>query len=192
MLPSRRTLKTILVIGIALIIGLLITVFLQYRKYAEDPTRLIDAIPEGTDISIGEIKHTAIRDGRKEWSLEASSANYSDDAKTAVFEDVQAVMFMEDGREVAIEGQQGKLDTETNNIEISGNVIVQDADYQLAAETINYDHEQRRIHIPVPVAITGKTFKLTAREMTVDLTSETAHLKGAVEGVFSGNNTLRF
>jgi lipopolysaccharide export system protein LptC len=192
MLPSKKTLKTILVIGIVLIVGLLIAIFLKYREYSEDPSKLVEAIPEGTDISIGEIRHTAVKDGRKEWSLEAASANYSDNAQRAVFDDVQVTLFMENGREINVKGQAGQLDTQTNDIAISGNVVVQDADYRLEAESILYDHAQRTISIPVPVTISGKTFKLAGRKMDVDLTSETAHLSGAVEGIFSGANTPRF
>ena len=192
MSPSKRILITILVIGIVLMFGLLVTVFLKYRGFAENPASLVEIIPDGADISIGEIQHTAVKDGRKEWSLEAASAKYSDSAKEALFEDVQVSFFLENDREVVVKGRQGRLDTETNNIDISGDVIVKDAAYQLAAETIYYDHVHRKINIPVPVKITGQTFELGASEMTVDLGSETALLKGAVKGTFSGDDTSVF
>jgi len=192
MLPSKRLLTGILVIGIALMFGLLITVFLKYREFSENPAKLVDAIPAGTDISIGEIQHTAVKDGRKEWSLEAVSAQYSDSAKTALFDDVRVSFFLENDREVMVKGRQGRLDTETNDIEISGNVIVQDADYQLEAETILYDHVNRKINVPVPVTITGQAFKLQGDTMSVDLASETAVLKGMVKGTFSEENASLF
>jgi len=192
MSPSKRTLLVILVIGIVLMFSLLITVFLKYREFSENPAKLVENIPNGADISIGEIHHTAVKDGRKEWSLEAASAKYSNSAKEALFDDVQVSFFLENDREVMVKGRQGRLDTKTNDIEISGDVIVKDAAYQLAAETIFYDHVHRKINVPVPVIITGRTFELRAREMTVDLGSETARLKGAVKGTFSGDDTSLF
>lgn len=192
MLPSKRQLKTILVIGIALILALLVTVFLKYREFTENPAKLVDAIPEGVDISIDEIRHTAVKDGRKHWSLEAASAQYRDQAKEAMFDDVRITFFLDDGREVTVKGRQARLDTETNNIDISGDVIAREADYQLAAETIAYNHFDRQIKIPVPVKITGRAFELQADEMTVDLASETARLRGAVKGVISGDNHTLF
>jgi LPS export ABC transporter protein LptC len=188
MLPTKRTLIRILVIGIALMFGLLITVFLKYREFAENPAKLVDAIPEGADIAIGEIRHTSVKDGRKEWSLEAASANYSNSTKEALFTDVQVIFFLENNREVMVKGQQGRLKTDTNDIQISGDVIVRDADYALAAEKLNYDHVHRKIDIAVPVKITGRTFELQANQMTVDLSSETALLRGAVNGLFHGND----
>jgi len=192
MSPSKRTLISILVIGIALMFGLLITVFMKYRELSENPAKLVELIPDGADISIGEIQHTAVKDGRKEWSLKAASAKYSDRAKEALFEDVQVSFFLKNGREAMVKGRQGRLDTATNDIEISGDVIVKDAEYQLAAESIFYDHVHRKINVPVPVKITGQTFELLANEMTADIESETALLKGAVKGTFSGDNTSLF
>lgn len=179
-------------VGIVLMFGLLITVFVKYRDFSENPAKLVEMIPDGADISIGEIQHTAVKDGRKEWSLKAASAKYSDQAKEALFEDVQVSFFLENDREAMLKGRQGRLDTATNNIEISGDVVVKDDTYQLAAESIFYDHLQRKFIVPVPVKITGQTFELQAREMTVDLASETALLKGAVKGTFSGENTSIF
>ena len=172
--------------------GLLITVFVKYREFSDNPTKLADAIPEGTDITIGQIRHTSVRDGRKEWSLEAASANYSDDTKEALFNEVQVIFFLENDREVMVKGQKGRLKTDTNDITVSGDVTVEDADYKLTAQQIEYDHVDRKIDIPVPVTITGQGIELHADQMTVDLSSETALLEGAVKGVFRGYNTPLF
>ena len=192
MLPAKRTMMWILVIGIALMLGVLVTVFIKYREFSENPTKLVEAIPEGADIVLGEIRHTAIKDGRKEWSLEAASANYSDNTKEALFNEVQVIFFLEKDREVMVKGRKGRLKTDTNDITVSGDVTVEDADYKLTAQQIEYNHVDRKIDIPVPVTITGKGIELHADQMTVDLSSETALLEGAVKGVFRGYNTPLF
>lgn len=186
---AKRTLTKILVIGIALLFGVLVAVFIKYREFSENPAKLVEALPDGADISIGEIQHTAVKDGRREWHLEAASANYSDSAQTAIFEDVRVVFFMQDGREVSVKGRRGQLDTGTNDIEISGDVVVSDADYELVAEKLIYDQAEGRVRIPVAVRIRGQAFTFRADAMTVDLETETAHLEGSVEGVISGNQT---
>jgi LPS export ABC transporter protein LptC len=188
MLPAKRTMMWILVIGIALMLGVLVTVFIKYREFSENPTKLVEAIPEGADIVLGEIRHTAIKDGRKEWSLKAASANYSDNKKEARFTDVHVVFFLENDREVMVKGQQGRLKTDTNDIEITGNVVVWDDDYELTAEKIRYNHHLQEIDIPVRVDITGRSFDLQADRMTIDLKSETALMNGAVKGHIRGNN----
>ena len=192
MLFAKRTLIRILVIGIVLMFGLLVAVFIKYREFSDNPAKLVDAIPEGTDIAIGQIRHTSVKDGRKEWSLEAASASYSDDTKEALFNDVQVIFFLENNREAVVKGRQGRLRTDTNNITITGDVTVEEADYKLAAQEIRYDNGRRKIDIPVPVTITGRGIELHADRMTVDLSSETALLKGAVNGVFRGYDTPLF
>ena len=192
MLSAKRTLIRIFVIGIVLMFGLLVAVFIKYREFSDNPAKLVDAIPEGTDIAIGEIRHTSVKDGRKEWSLKAASANYSDSTKEALFNDVQVVFFLENNREVMVKGGQGRLKTDTNDITIFGDVTVEDADYKLAAQEIRYYNGQRQIDIPVPVTITGRGIELHADRMTVDLSSETALLEGAVNGVFRGYDTPLF
>jgi len=192
MLSSKRTLTRVLLIGIALLFGVLVVVFIQYRKFADNPAALVEALPEGADIAIDEIQHTATEDGRKTWSLEAASANYSDSAQSVTLEEVRVVFFREDGSEVTVQGHRGRLNTVTNDIEIAGDVVVQDADYTLNTEELAYDQARRRIRIPVPVTITGRSLELQADAMRVDLESETAHLEGSVKGVFRGNQTLPF
>ena len=91
-----------------------------------------------------------------------------------------------------MQGRRGRLDTATNDITLSGDVRVQDADYTLATEKLDYDQARRRIHIPVPATITGASLTLTADAMTVDLEGETARLEGSVKGVFHGNQALPF
>jgi LPS export ABC transporter protein LptC len=180
------------VIGIVLMFGVLVAVFIKYREFSENPAKLVEAIPEGTDIAIGEIRHTSVKDGRKEWSLKAASANYSNDTKKALFNDVQVIFFLENNREVMVKGQQGSLRTDTNDITVSGDVTVEEEDFKLAAQEIRYDNKHQQIDIPVPVTITGPGIKLHADRMTVDLSSETALLKGAVNGVFRGYDTPLF
>ena len=192
MLTSKRTWTKILLIGIALLFGVLVVVFVQYRKFSDNPAQLVEALPEGADIAIDEVHHTAVEDGRKTWSLEAASANYSDSAQTVTFEEVRVVFFREDGGEVTVQGRRAWLNTATNDIEIAGDVLVEDAAYTLAAERLAYDQARRRISIPVPVTITGQSLALQADTMTVDLKSETALLEGSVKGVFRGNQALPF
>jgi LPS export ABC transporter protein LptC len=175
-----------------LLFALLVAVFVKYRQFSENPAKIVEALPEGADIAIDDVRHEAVEDGRKAWSLEAASASYNDSAKTITFETVAVIIFREDGREVMVKGRHGRLDTETNDIEISGAVVVKDADYELTTERLFYDQARRRIRVPVPLSIAGPSLDLQADQMSIDLESEIALLKGSVKGVFSGNQALPF
>jgi hypothetical protein len=62
---SKRTLTGILLLGIVLLLGMLVVVFVKYRDLSESPAALVEALPKGADIAIDDIRHTAVENGRK-------------------------------------------------------------------------------------------------------------------------------
>ena len=80
---------------------------------------------------------------------------------------------------------QGRLQTDSNNIEVMGNVVVKNARYKLLTENLHYDHEKRVIFSLVPVKITGDFFNLSANAMNLELNTENASLDGNVVGIFN-------
>lgn len=192
MRPKKKILLVSLLVGIMILAGLLVRGYFKYREFSEDPAKFIEAIPEGTNIVLGEIRHTAVREGRKEWILEASSAQYSENSREAVFNDVKVTFFMDNGDKVHLEGQKGTINTATNDMQVSGDVRVEKDTNTLLTETIEYDHNTRKITSQSPVRIMGRNFDLRSDAMQVDLTSEKALFTGAVKGQINAANQLPF
>ncbi len=192
---AKRSKKKIVLLallaGVVLLTGLLVRGYLKYREFRENPAKIIEAIPEGTNIVLGEVRHTAVRDGRKEWVLEASSAQYSESSREAVFNDVKVTFFLENGDRIHLEGQKGTINTASNDMQVAGNVRIDKDDQTLLTEMIDYNHETRHITSPSEVLITGRNFDLRADTMRVDLATETAFFTGAVEGKIDAANQLR-
>ncbi len=192
---AKRSKKKIVLLallaGVVLLTGLLVRGYLKYREFRENPAKIIEAIPEGTNIVLGEVRHTAVREGRKEWVLEASSAQYSESSKEAVFNDVKVTFFLENGDRIHLEGQKGTINTASNDMQVAGNVRIDKDDQTLLTEKIDYNHETRYITSPSEVLITGRNFDLRADTMRVDLATETAFFTGAVEGKIDAANQLR-
>jgi lipopolysaccharide export system protein LptC len=181
---------TFLLLGIALAATALVYGYRQYRALRAAPAKIVDALPQGANIVLGAVQHTAVRDGRKEWILEASSAQYAKKTRKAVFSDVNVTFFMDTGEEVGLEGQEGSIDTASNDMRVTGNVRVKKGDYTLLTERIDYDHLTRQIASQAPVRILGPGFELQAQAMQVDLTKETAVFTGAVEGQIDAANHM--
>jgi lipopolysaccharide export system protein LptC len=191
MRSKKKILLLGLLLGITVLAGFLVKGYLAYREIRENPAKLIEAIPEGSNIVLGEVRHTAVREGKKEWVLEATSVNYSESSRDAVFSDVQVTFFMDDGNVVSLKGQKGIINTGSNDMQVSGNVrVVMDA-YTLETEIIDYHHQTRHIASQTPVHIRGGDFELRANAMQVDLASETALFTGAVEGKIDAETQLR-
>ena len=184
---KTKKLRTFFLIVILLVVGTVVAVFIGYRKVSNAPELLLSSIKDGADLSLGKIRQTATRDGRKEWSLEAGSAHYMQDEKKAVLKDLAITYFLEDNREVYLNADQGILNTETNDIEFAGNVVIRNEDYRLTTEQLSYEHNRRFIFTDDPVNISGDASEVTADAATFDLKVNKIVLTGKVKAVISRN-----
>ena len=182
-----KKLSIILLIVILLAIGTVVTVFIGYRQVSNAPELLLSSIKDGANLSLGKIRQTATRDGKKEWSLEAGSAHYIENENKAVLKDLFITYYLKDNKEVYLNADQGILNTETNDIEFSGNVVVRNEEYKLKTEKLDYQHERRFISSEVPVHILGDDADVTANSLTYDLNANKIVLTGNVVATISRN-----
>ncbi len=175
-----KKLSIILLIVILLSVGTVIAVFMGYRQISEAPEMLLSSIKDGANLSLGKIRQTATRDGKKEWSLEANSAHYIENENKAVLRELSITYFLNDESRVYLNADHGILDTNTNDIEFSGNVVVKNEDYQLRTERLNYRHEQRLIFSDDPVQISGEAANLKGDTLRYDLNAGKVVLTGNV------------
>jgi LPS export ABC transporter protein LptC len=179
-LKKTKKLSLFLLIVILVSVGTVVSVFIGYRQVSNAPEMLITSLKEGANLSLGKIRQTATRDGKKEWSLEADSANYMEADNKVDLKNLSVVYFLEDNREVYLKADQGILQTDTNDIEFSGNVVIRNEEYQMKTEHLNYGHGQRIIICDQSIQISGKGAELTAESAKYDLNADKIVLKGNV------------
>ena len=175
----------ILLIIILLAIGTVVTIFIGYRQVSDAPEMLISSIKDGANLSLGKIRQTATRDGRKEWSLEAGSAHYIENENKAVLKELFITYFLENDEKVLLSADQGILNTDTNDIEFSGNVVVRNQDYKLKTDRLKYKHEERLIFTETRVHITGEAAEVWGDSLTYDLNANKIVLTGNVSTALS-------
>ncbi len=186
----QKKLKFFLISLIFLAFGITLLVFLHYRHVLEKSGVTVSIGQSKANISIGKAHQTATQNGRKEWSLDAASADYMDKNNQAIFKDLSVTFYLKDETKVYITANQGILKTDTNNMEIYGNVVVRNKDYKLRCENLYYKHDKRIIFSKVPVNITGDSFELVADSMSLNLNTNKALFEGKVKGTFSEQFTL--
>ena len=179
-LKKTKKLSVFLLIVILVSVGTVVSVFIGYRQVSNTPEMLITSLKEGANLSLGKIRQTATRDGKKEWSLEADSANYMEADNKVDLKNLSVVYFLEDNREVYLKADQGILQTDTNDIEFSGNVVIRNEEYQMKTEHLNYGHGQRIIICDQSIRILGKGAELTAESAKYDLNADKIVLMGNV------------
>ncbi len=182
--------KIFLISIILIAIGVISAVFIGYRFILDRQDSLIASIRSKANISIGKIHQTATRDGIKEWILDARSAQYIDAEKQANLQDLSVIFFLKDKSKVYLTADRGVLKTDTNNIEVIGNVVVRHAGYRMKTKKLHYKHKERVFFSTKQVKINGDSFNLVADSMSFDLNTNRALFEGKVESVFSENVVL--
>ena len=187
---KSKKLKLILLSVILIAIGIVVVVYLGYQRLSDAPELLLSTIQEGADMSIGKIHQTATRDGKREWSLEAASALYMEDKKQVILNELSVIFYLDDGSEAYLTADRGVLNTASNDIEVSGNVIIRKDTYRLITEKLNYKNKNRMIFARVPVLITGEDARVSADSASFDLNTKKIRLKGNVESTVSENSSI--
>jgi LPS export ABC transporter protein LptC len=185
-----KKIKILLLATILITLGGVIGIYIGFRQ---DP-KIAESVPESIEpdatLSIGKIHQTATRKGKKEWSLEASSAHYIDKTSQMVLKDLSVIFFLKDNSEVTLTADRGILKTESNDIAVSGNVVLNNKEYKLLTEKLNYAHERRVLYSSAPVIITGTSSQLAADSISFDLNSNKITMEGSVEATIAKNFKL--
>lgn len=187
---KSKKLKYVLLAIVLIAVAIVIVVYMGYRRLSEAPELLLETLQDGADMSIGKIHQTATRDGKREWSLEADSAQYIEDKKEVILKQLSVTFYLDDGDKVYLTAQRGVLNTDSNDIEVSGNVIIIKDTYRLTTEKLNYANKQRVIFTRSPVLLTGEDSRVSANSASLDLNTKTIKLKGNVESTISENSPL--
>ena len=185
-----KKIKILLLATILITLSGIIGIYIGFRE----DSKIAESVPESSEpdatLSIGKIHQTATRKGKKEWSLEASSAHYIDKTNQMVLKDLSVIFFLEDSSEVTLVADRGILETVSKDIAVSGNVVLNNKDYKLLTEKLNYAHDRRVLYSNAPVIITGDSARLAADSISFDLNSKKVTMDGSVEATIAENFQL--
>ncbi len=186
----KKKLKFFLISIIFIAFGIVSAVFVGYRYISDKEDNLISNIRSKANISIGKAHQTATRNGITEWSLDAASVDYINDKNQAIFHDLSVKFFLKDKTNVYLKADRGILNTDSKNMKIFGNVVVENGSYRLKCDNLYYKHNGRMIYSDTSVSITGDLFNLVADSMSLDLNTNRSIFEGKVEGTLRERITL--
>jgi len=186
----KKKLKFFLISILFIAFGIVSAVFVGYRHISDKEDNLISNIRSKANISIGKAHQTATRNGITEWSLDAASVDYINDKNQAIFHDLSVKFFLKDKTNVYLKADRGILNTDSKNMKIFGNVVVENGSYRLKCDNLYYKHNGRMIYSDTSVSITGDLFNLVADSMSLDLNTNRSIFEGKVEGTLRERITL--
>ena len=190
--PYKKPKKIKLVLLAVLIIALggVIVIYIGSQRNSKVAESIPESVEPDATLSIGKIQQTATRKGKKEWSLEAGSARYVDKTSQMILQDLVVTFFLSDNSEITLTADEGILNTDSNDIEVSGNVVLENKDYKLLTESLNYVHDKRLLYSKTPATISGTSVRLTADTISFDLNTKKVTLEGSVKTTLDDNFAL--
>lgn len=178
--------------AVIILLALMLTFSLNHRMAENTPEE-----PEGPDktaaeLSINNFKHTATEKGKTQWRLEADSADFFSDGNWVRLSDLRVIFSPESAQsETRLTADNGILDLKTHDMDISGNIIVENQQYRLKTETLHYSHESHIISTEKPVNIVEPEIQLRADAMTIDMQRGEMECRGNVEATIHAAETFK-
>jgi len=185
---QRKTLINTLLIG-ALGLLLALALFFSIRQQMSKTAPASPDSPEQTtaDLSISQFHHTAKKEGRTEWILDAETAQYFKNNSQVRLKKLNLKYFPQSEQpETHLTADKGRLHLDSNDMDISGHVVVENRNWRMETETLHYTHESNIISTDVPVQINGESLRLRADAMTLNIQTGKLVCRGNVEGTLIG------
>lgn len=151
-------------------VGALVARSMWQQQQQKDLLQLGLEILPGVSQHIQDFRRVKMKDGRKVWEVAAADARFFDDTDTVVVRGPVLSWYLEDGRRIGLEGDEGRIlleDGDVARVELEGGIQVFLADYHVQAENAVYDRESDVITAPGDVEITGDALELRGRGMQV-------------------------
>ncbi len=187
---KRKKIQIILILMILALIGLVFTKFMGYRRIISSHNAPVIASAGDASLSIGKIEQTAVRNGTKEWKLEARKAEYIENTQQVLMKELSVTFFLKDGGNAVLTADEGILNKASNDIEVTGNVLVIDERFKLETERLRYDHSSRIIESNTPIRLISAKWDLRADSISMNLATRKTRFKGSVDGIFKENLSL--
>ncbi|MBT8341374.1 MAG: LPS export ABC transporter periplasmic protein LptC [Desulfatitalea sp.] len=181
MADRKRILKWALTVATLAGLAGLVIVFLQFRNRQGPPLPIPKSAGKAL-MTLAQVHQYATKEGKLQWELDAESAQLQPGGQQMILKAPKVDFIMGDGSIIHLTAQNGTLDTQSNDMSVSGNVMLRNSRYTLKTETLVYRHTARTLSSAVPVDITSGRFDLRANSMLYKIDENLAQFDGQVEG----------
>ncbi len=92
-----------------IIFVVIVGIFIGYRRVSNENENKTEIFPDSDNasVSLKRIHQTASKNGAKEWSLDAESAQYFKTRNRIVFKNPSVVFFLKNGSDIKLSAKQG-------------------------------------------------------------------------------------
>lgn len=184
--------KIFLGAAVIILLAVILKLSLSHRMAENPPGEPEGPEKTGAELSINNFKHTATEKGKTQWRLVADSADFFSDSNRVRLSELSVIFSPESAQsKTHLTADTGVLYLKTHDMDISGNIIIENQQYRLKTETLHYSHESHIISTEKPVDIVEPEIQLRADAMTVDMQLGRMECRGNVEATIHAAETFK-
>jgi len=166
--------------ALTVLVVLTIILFLVLRK--TPPLALLNILPKEIDVEVKDVIYREVGTTGVKWEVKADQARYLKNENLAVFEKVRIRFTLSDGRVVVLEGDRGRLRTDSQDIDISGNVTVSSFEGdRFRTNSVQFSKKTEIASTRDPVVLESGNVHIEAVGMVLSLKEETLTLTSRVK-----------
>ena len=156
------------IVGVSILIVGIICVVLFVMPGKNDKEGILKIISDTADLQVKDFHYTEVGDSDVVWEINADKAQYFKKESHASFINVRVKLITSDGKIYFMTGDKGRLNTETKDIEVNGNVVVtSDSNERFESDDIRYVCKDKRIFTDSPVAMENQAIKVKGRGLSI-------------------------
>jgi len=176
-MSRRRTLFIVILSAAALTAAAVVVI--EMRK---DPGKaLLKIMSDRVDLQVRDVHYTEVGDSGMKWEIRADTARYQKKENLALFEKLAVKLVMKDGKIFVMTGDHGRLNTESKDMEIEGNVgIVSENGDRFKTDRLRYRNSDKVIETDRPVAMENRSVRVSGVGMVVSLEGKTVAILSQV------------
>ena len=161
--------RTALIVAILTVI-LTVTVILAIGLRRVPEKALLKIMSDRVDLQVKNVRYTEVGDSGMKWEITADTARYVKKENLALFEQLAVRLVMKDGRVFMMSGDRGRLDTQSRDMEIEGNVgIVSENGDRISTDRLSYRNAGKRIETDRPVVMENGRIRISGVGMVMTL-----------------------
>ena len=178
--------KTVLIVAILTVI-LSVTAILAIGLRRAPEKALLKIMSDRVDLQVKNVRYTEVGDSGMKWEITADTARYRKKENLALFEKVKVRLVMKDGRVFVMNGDRGRLNTQSRDMEIEGNVgIVSENGDRFATDRLLYRDAGKRIETDRLVVMENRSVRISGVGMILTLDEKKVTLLSQVRANSAG------
>lgn len=166
MKANRRTVLIVTILAVILFAAVILAIGL--RRPPEKA--LLKIMSDRVDLQVKNVHYTEVGSSGMTWEIKADTARYQKKENLALFDQITVRLVMKDGRIFVMNGDQGRFNTQTRDMEIEGNVgIVSENGDRFATDRLMYRDAGKRIETDRPVVMENRGIRISGVGMIFPL-----------------------